>query len=362
MISFWLPAADSFTIRNYLAGRGLPIASHFVVRHFDDLAGETRAAGPAHIFSAMDQLGPAGRHVAAELWDRLAEAAPEWTRLNDPRRVLLRQPFLAAMADAGLNDFRAYPATEFPATVRFPAFIRERDRHNGPLTGLLDSARAVAGALRALRLRGYRAHDLLLIEYLDTSDGSGRFRKYSAYRVGHAIIRTHMMISTGWSVKSENNSPALEVAREERDYRCGDLHEAWIRQVFDLARIDFGRIDYGVAGGRPQAWEINLNPTIGRRPDQVRKPMAPDLAAVVEEGRLVAHARLREAFVALDQPAVATPERTVVLPGQLLRAYRREAALAVRRDKALTIVRQAFHSRILGWPVRAVYRTLFRRG
>ena len=32
--------------------------------------------------------------------------------------------------------------------------------------------------------------------------------------------------------------------------------------LFDLARIDYGRIDYSVVDGRIQVWEINTNPMI----------------------------------------------------------------------------------------------------
>ena len=39
---------------------------------------------------------------------------------------------------------------------------------------------------------------------------------------------------------------------------------AWLRRVFAVAGVDYGRVDYGVLDGVPQVWEINLNPTIGR--------------------------------------------------------------------------------------------------
>ena len=32
--------------------------------------------------------------------------------------------------------------------------------------------------------------------------------------------------------------------------------------MFAIARIDYGRIDYGIVGGRPQVYEINTNPTV----------------------------------------------------------------------------------------------------
>jgi hypothetical protein len=43
-------------------------------------------------------------------------------------------------------------------------------------------------ALLALRIRGYDREDLLVVEFCDTSDADGIFRKYAAFRVGNAII------------------------------------------------------------------------------------------------------------------------------------------------------------------------------
>lgn len=351
--------AGSFTIRNYLQVRGRPIADRLTVHHYEDLTAEPRLAGTAQIFSAIDQLTPAGTALVGELWDRLGEAAPGWARLNDPHQVLLRQPFLEAMAAAGLNDFRVFPAVD-EAAWRYPVFLRERDRHNGPLTGLLDSARSVRAALRALRLRGCRAGDLLVVEYLDTAGADGVFRKYSAYRVGPAIVRTHLMTSAEWSVKSSTNSPTFELACEESDYLHGDAHEAWLRRAFELAGIDFGRIDYGVLDGRPQAWEINMNPTIGRPPDKPPKPVSPEIQEVREAARTHAHRLLREAFVALDDPSRQPAGVVVPLPAGLVRAVQREQAAARRREQAVAALQRVFHSP-LGWPVRAVYGRMFRR-
>lgn len=154
MITYWAPAGGSFTVANYLQMRGKPIADRFGISHYDDLTEAPRLVGGAQIFSAIDQLTPSGRALVQDLWDRVTEAAPDWARLNDPRKAYLRQPFLEAMAAAGLNSFRVFPVTASKHSLRYPVFVRERDRHNGPLTGLLDSAAAVQRALRALRLRG----------------------------------------------------------------------------------------------------------------------------------------------------------------------------------------------------------------
>ncbi|MGK7892784.1 MAG: hypothetical protein AB4372_03825, partial [Xenococcus sp. (in: cyanobacteria)] len=47
---------------------------------------------------------------------------------------------------------------------------------------------------------------------------------------------------------------------EEEQYVKTNPHESFLRDIFRLARIEYGRIDYGLINGIPQVWEINTNP------------------------------------------------------------------------------------------------------
>lgn len=368
MIGFWSDAPGSFGVREYTQLRGRPIADRFDVHLYEDLARSQTVTGRAHIFAALDQLTPTGRALVAEVHDRIAAAAPHWTLLNDPRRVRLRAPFLQGMADAGLNMFRAHPATALPASLRYPVFVREADRHNGALTPLLESPAALRRACRALRVHGFRRRELLIIEYQHAADELGRFRKYSAFRVGDSIVRAHLMFSTGWSVKSGSSEATIETTVESADYVYGSLHQEWLQRVFDLACIDYGRIDYGVVDGRPQAWEVNLNPTLGRRLAAPGKPATPAIDAIRGPSRDYAHGNLREAFLALESAtsdrggAESRPDAVrIELPPRLLAAVRREWELARRRRQVIDLMQRAFHSLALGAPARAVYHRVFRR-
>lgn len=368
MIGFWSDAPGSFGLREYTQLRGRPIAAHFDMHLYEDLARHQVIGGGAHIFSALDQLTPTGRALVAEVHDRIADAAPHWTLLNDPRCVRLRAPFLQAMADAGLNMFRAHPATALPASLRYPVFVHEADRHNGALTSLLESPAEVRRACRALGVRGFRRRELLIIEYQHAADELGRFRKYSAYRVGASIVRAHLMFSPGWSVKSGSSEATIETTTESADYVYGSLHQDWLQKVFDLARIDYGRIDYGVVDGRPQAWEINLNPTLGRRLAAPRRPADPAIDAIRGPSREYAHSRLRDAFLDLEASAEDRPGARpglegvrIELPPRLLAAVRREWHLAHRRRQIVDLMQRAFHAPALGAPARAIYGRVFRR-
>jgi hypothetical protein len=360
MISFWVDAPGRFTIDAYLATRGEAIAHRFSVRTYEELQASTRIAPGGQIMGALDQLTAPGRELAAEMWDRVREAAPGWALLNDPRRVLLRLPLLTAMADTGLNDFRAWPAHGDLSQVRYPVFVREANRHTGSHTGLLESPRALRGALRALRFRGLRLSDLLVVEYLHTADEQGRFRKYAAYRVGSVLVRTHLMVGHCWLMKSDGDESDLDAVREMSAYLESDLHEDWLWRVFELAGIDFGRLDYGVLDGRPQLWEINMNPTMCRRPGKPPRPGSDEVRALRDEARTAAHARLRTAFLALDR-AVPPEPVTVPLPPALVAAARARRVTEQRRQAALAALGRLFHSEALGRPVRALYGRLLPR-
>ena len=53
-----------------------------------------------------------------------------------------------------------------------------------------------------------------------------------------------------------------EVLERERRYVETNPHEREIREIFRLARIDYGNIDYSILGDRLHVWEINTNPNI----------------------------------------------------------------------------------------------------
>jgi hypothetical protein len=48
--------------------------------------------------------------------------------------------------------------------------------------------------------------------------------------------------------------------KEEMEYIQSDAHEVSIRDIFELANIDHGRIDYGIVDGKIQVLAINTNP------------------------------------------------------------------------------------------------------
>lgn len=73
------------------------------------------------------------------------------------------------------------------------------------------------------------------------------------------------MSSHQWSVKHSGVLVDAELLAAERRYLACNPYHDWIRETFRLAGTDYGRLDFGVFEGRPQAFEINTNPTFGPR-------------------------------------------------------------------------------------------------
>jgi len=359
MISFWVNAAGSFGMEQYLLQRAPDLADRIQLRSYESLSPELEVTDGAHIFSALDQLSPGGREALAALYDGIAERCPGARLLNDPRRVLLRYDLLARACDEGINRFRAYRAIAADA-ARFPVFLREESGHTGALTRLLKNRSELASAIVALRVRGYRIADLLVVEFCDLSDSEGRVRMASAYKVGDRIVPAFLLGGRRWMLKWTDSDHDERAMQEFLEYVGGNPHESWLRRMFALAGVDYGRIDYGVCGEERQLWEINLNPTVGPSGGPPPAPLAPKLEAMLQEGRRVYLNGMREAFRALD-PECGSSRVTLRLDPDLLAPLRLHSARTLRRRGALRLLQRVYRHPQLGWPFRAAYSWLMPR-
>jgi hypothetical protein len=217
-----------------------------------------------YLFTDHERLAPADLELARQLWRRLSDAGPPMRLVNDPSKVLGRLDLQRRLFDEGINRFRTVRANEPIETLeslRYPVFVREEKAHRGPLTPLLESSGDVSRVLRRLRVQGYYRKDLLVVEFCATADASGVIRKYAAFRVAGKVLPRHVLFSRDWNVKTTDlKDPYLEA--EANEYLETNPHASEIARIFDLAGIEFGRIDYGMLDGRLQVWEINTNPTV----------------------------------------------------------------------------------------------------
>ena len=288
---------------------------------------------------ALDQLTPVQRETAARIWDAHAVIAPNVPRLNDPRRVLLRFDLLTRCTARGVNGYRVYRAHQVDEVERFPVFVRHIFHHHGPATRLLTTRKDLVRALRTIRMRGRSLRDHMIVESCDASGPDRLFRKYAAFRVGSRIIPCHLFTSREWSVKSGQDDVTERGLDEALTYYEANPHAAWLRRVFDLARIDYGRVEL---------WHVSRrSPGMGNQPHSYARTwqralrpydLPSDLKTRREESRQMIHERLMSAFLALDERG-GDERAHATIEESLLARLRAEERRARRKQRALAWLR-----------------------
>jgi hypothetical protein len=262
MIRFVIHADHQMTLRPYVERWAGEIGRRMEIVSYDELFRSTRVPACTHVFSDLERLSDDDAESAAAVWEAMRKAAPEMRLLNHPLLGMRRYELLRTLHEQGLNEFDAYRLTEARRPRRFPVFLRGENDHAGPVTRLLASQRELDQAVDATTKSGKSRSALVVVEYCAEPSAQKLYRKYAAYCVEGEVIPRHLMVSREWVVKSGSRVDEADHREEERRYLDGNPHAEWIRRVFALARIDYGRIDYSIVSGRPQAYEINTNPTI----------------------------------------------------------------------------------------------------
>lgn len=248
-----------------------------------------------YVFGDIDRLSRYERETAGNFVEALRRAAPDVRILNDPAITLDRVPLLAALHHAGINGFTAV-RLDAGRPSHFPVFIRTEDGHFGPETDLLHDEAAFDAALTDLRARRLPLRGRIAIGYAGKPYADGRFRRYSAYKIGDRVFADELFVSDRWAVKDAVVQWDGASAAEEYEFVTTNPHEDALRRAFAVGQIDFGRADYGVIDGRVQIYEINTNPAFAVRvQDDIRS-----------RRRTIARQTTIEAFRALDTPLPKT--------------------------------------------------------
>ncbi len=213
-----------------------------------------------YLFTDFDRLSPTELEITARVQERLRGAGLKV--LNDPRRFLPRDALLKRLYREGVNRFTCHHPVFDECPDRFPVFLRTISGHRGVLSDLLQDPAAAKAALEAALDAGYPLRDLLFVEYAAEWDPeTGGFHKHSAFKVGDRIIRANTVNEGSWMAKHGEPGMATPAQyRAERIEMDAFPHEEFVRRVFAAAGLDFGRIDFGIVDGRPQAYEVNSNP------------------------------------------------------------------------------------------------------
>jgi hypothetical protein len=260
MINYLVHPKHSYTLGTFLQHWAGPIADRFRVIHHSADGDRGEMAGGVYIFSDLERLDSALKPAAIRLATELAGRS-DTTILNNPEHWVCRYDLLGRLLETGRNQFRARRWTESRIGVRYPVFLRPENEHSGSLTALLFSELEVIAAADELQKKRSTMDDVLLVEFIDTADENGIYRKYSCFRVGDRIVPRHLIFSRNWMLKYPDLLDGAKLA-EEREFLEANPHEHEVREAFDLGGAQYGRIDYGMLDGNLQVWEINTNPMV----------------------------------------------------------------------------------------------------
>jgi hypothetical protein len=259
VIYFLTTPESADTIRVYLKVAGGRLAGRLVPMVYDELFAAPVLPTGAYCFADLELLSDLERQRAAQRWQELA--ARGCRLLNHPTHSLLRYELLRELRRRGVNTFDVYRLADGESPKRFPVFLRTANDHKGSISPLLGSPEELDAATAALRARDERLDDKLVVEFCNTADADGLYRKYGAFIVGDRILPRHVFFSRHWVVKDWSVLDET-LLREERAYLATNPHERQLREIFAAARIEYGRIDYSLRDGELQVWEINTNPII----------------------------------------------------------------------------------------------------
>jgi tetratricopeptide (TPR) repeat protein len=288
MICFIVARGYEFTLKPLLSE---PSAPRVTILPYDEALVARALASATYIFSDVDRLSVDDLTSAARLYRRLQEGGCRV--LNDPATVRKRFALLRGLYLASLNPYNIYLADEGQSKVRFPVFIRVADGHDGPLTNLIADQAELEIALEAAVVAGIPRSTIVIVEYAAEPIRPGIYRKSSVHRVGEQLITTINWHTGDWRVKGDQIGLADEALYDEELSTVREnRYASQTLEAFKFANIEYGRIDFGVVGGRLCIYEINTNPTI-------QAPGGHSVPQRVESSRL-RWSRFLEALHAID--------------------------------------------------------------
>jgi len=307
LLHFLTSADNAFPLHDYFRDWGGSLRGRSQIISYERIADPLRLRAGAYVFCDVERLPPAALAWAREVFGQLSSRPDRFRLINDPRRMLGRKELLRTLHARGLNDFNVYGPEDSRAEMRYPAFVRHARQHSGADSALLSSGEEVAASIAAVSAQGRDPADVLVVEFMDTREG-GEYRKYSVMRIGPALLAMHIFFDDTWMVKGTTVWPPERVAADNA-FMLENPHAEAVAAVFDIAGIEFGRIDYAVRDGKVQTWEINTVPTILLAPSYYSAARLPAKRAFAQ--------RFNEALAALDHE----PQRLRILERML--NYRR---------------------------------------
>lgn len=260
MLFYLTTAEHDYTIRTYLGGAGKCFQRQIVPITYEKFLAKKDVPVGHYLFSDVERLSVRDAGKASLIYKRLSESGRGLRLLNHPARVMRRYELLRNLYERGINRFNVYRLTEVRQPERFPVFLRPESEHSGALSPLLHSQEELDREIAEVFRQGGIREDILIVEYIEMRGEDALYSKHGAYMVDGVLVPCHIFYSAQWPVKVTDLVNEKTVAAE-KDFFDHFPFKAQVREIFDLAGIDFGRIDYSVLDGAIQVWEINTNPS-----------------------------------------------------------------------------------------------------
>lgn len=257
MLNWVTTSRKADAVREFIAAVGRPLADMVAWIGYEDLL--ARAAPPPGdwLFCDIERLPASRLRRAAALAQGFVEAGRKV--VNHPGHAMARYELLRTLHLRGINDFDVVRLTECRWPESFPVCLQHESGDGGAIGGLLPDHDALQAVIDELAAQGRARDSVLAVGHVDTADPDGRRAEYSVFRIGGRYVPAHIAVSGlvaggGTGESSETDS--------ELAFFADNPHIDFVRDVFRLARIEFGRLDYGFCGGRPQAFGVDTNPEL----------------------------------------------------------------------------------------------------
>ncbi len=261
MIYFFITRKHSYTINTFIVEWAKELKSNLQILPYDKLPMLQNIGPGSFVFSDLERLSEKQLTLVGDFCDQLHAYDEKMPIINHPTTTLTRFNLLKKLHAAGINSFNVFKASDLECDIKYPIFFRLNNDHAGPRSGLLNSRSERDTFFMQALMAGYNMNELLQVEFCETKSEDGFYRKYSAFRIGEQVIPAHIIFSADWMAK-DGEPPDKEKKQEQERYMANNPHADQIIEIFALAGIDYGRIDYSMLDGVIQTWEINTNPVL----------------------------------------------------------------------------------------------------
>lgn len=257
MIIFLTTEEHNYTLNGLFQS---PIADGVVVKKsYQWLFSQWQLPRATYFFTDHERLNHAELALAGKIFTQLVAAGV--MVFNNPAKLRCRHALLEHLHAQGINDFRVYPADLAPKPDRFPVFLKHENDHEQSFPDLIHTQSELDSCLQKVEGSGIPLTHFLVIEFSAKPIRDDIYEKHCAFRVGEYYITHESSVERNWCVKRGERSLMSEAEKEEKIANFkNNIFADLVKPAFEVGRIDYGRIDFGIKDDQICVYEINTNP------------------------------------------------------------------------------------------------------